>query len=91
LRKIDLYIGDGASLVRPIIRKRRGWRIGHTTIRAQLGWCAAEGVRRAIFTHCGSGVVRADGRRLSARLRHLASEYGVDAHIAYDGLTIDLA
>jgi phosphoribosyl 1,2-cyclic phosphodiesterase len=90
MRGIDLYIGDGASLTRPIIRRRGGQRIGHTTIRTQLGWCAAEGVRRAIFTHCGSGVVRADGRRLGADLRHLASEYGVDARIASDGLTIDL-
>lgn len=91
LHGIDLYIGDGASLARPIIRRQRGRRIGHTTIRIQLGWCAIEGVRRAIFTHCGSGIVRADGRRLGARLRHLASEYGVDAQIAYDGLTIELA
>jgi phosphoribosyl 1,2-cyclic phosphodiesterase len=90
LHGIDLYIGDGASLVRPIIRRRCGRRIGHTTIRTQLGWCAAEGVRRAIFTHCGSAIVRADRQRLGMRLQRLASECGVDARLAYDGLTIVL-
>lgn len=90
LRDIALYIGDGASLDRPIIRRRGGRRIGHTTIRAQLGWCAAAGVRRAIFTHCGSGIVAADGRRTGARLRQLAREQGVSARIAYDGLRITL-
>ncbi len=87
---IRLYIGDGASLVRPIVRRRDGHRIGHIPVRAQLGWCAAEGVGNAIFTHCGSGIVGGDGRRVNALLRRLAREQGVTARIAYDGLRVTL-
>lgn len=90
LTGVTLYVGDGASLFRPIIRRRDGRRIGHTTIRAQLGWCAEEGVSNAIFTHCGSGIVGRDGRRVGALLRRLAREHGVAARIAHDGLRITL-
>lgn len=87
---IALYVGDGASLMRPIIRRKNGRRIGHATIRAQLGWCAAQGVRDAIFTHCGSGIVGGDGRRVGALLRRLGREQGVTARFAHDGLRIIL-
>jgi hypothetical protein len=33
--------------------------IGHASVSTQLDWCRAGDVGRAIFTHCGSGVVRA--------------------------------
>jgi phosphoribosyl 1,2-cyclic phosphodiesterase len=90
LAGIGLYIGDGASLVRPILRQRDGQRVGHASILAQLRWCASEGVRKAIFTHCGSGIVGGDARRLGARLRRLARELCVTAAIAHDGLVIAL-
>lgn len=35
---IDVYIGDAASVTRPIIRRRNGMRIGHIPIRTQLDW-----------------------------------------------------
>jgi phosphoribosyl 1,2-cyclic phosphodiesterase len=88
---VSLYIGDGASLLRPIVRRKNGRRIGHAPIRTQLAWCAAEGVRRAIFTHCGSGIVGGDARRIDAQLRRLARERGLTARIAYDGLRITLS
>jgi phosphoribosyl 1,2-cyclic phosphodiesterase len=89
LHRIDLFIGDGASLNRPIIRGRGAARIGHASIRDQLGWCRAEGIRRAIFTHCGTRIVAADGRRISAELRRLARSASVEAHIAHDGLVLE--
>jgi phosphoribosyl 1,2-cyclic phosphodiesterase len=85
LRRVRLYIGDGASVVRSLVRRRGTALIGHTPIRTQLGWCKAEGVKQAIFTHCGSEIVAADGQRIAARVRRLGRERGVLAGLAHDG------
>lgn len=85
-----LFIGDGATLTRPILRRQGGVLTGHTAIRTQLGWCRDAGIARAVFTHCGSEIVGGDERRLGAKVRALARECGVSARIAYDGLQIDL-
>ena len=91
LAGIALFIGDGASITRPILREHDGVRLGHAPIRTQLGWCRDAGVRDALFTHCGSEIVGGDERRLGAKLRALARDCGVRARIAYDGLEIDLS
>jgi len=88
LKNIDLYIGDGASITRPIIRRKDDKLFGHTTIRAQIGWCQKEKVPRAIFTHCGTQIVSGDERALGAKVRALGKERDVDARIAYDELEI---
>jgi phosphoribosyl 1,2-cyclic phosphodiesterase len=90
LGAVDLYIGDGATLIRPIIRRRDGARIGHAPIRTQLDWCRAQRITRAIFTHCGSQIVGGDGRAIGALVRRLGRERGIDARLAYDGLKICL-
>jgi phosphoribosyl 1,2-cyclic phosphodiesterase len=90
LRGIDLYVGDGATVVRSMVRKKDHTLIGHAPIAAQLQWCGEEGVKRAIFTHCGSGIVGGDGRTIAARVRKLAAARGVEAGLAYDGMTIEL-
>jgi len=90
LRTIDLYVGDGATVVRSMVRKKDHTLIGHAPIAAQLGWCGAEGVRHAIFTHCGSGIVGSDGRTIAARVRKLGATQGVEASLAHDGMTIEL-
>jgi phosphoribosyl 1,2-cyclic phosphodiesterase len=87
---IALYVGDGTAMKRPLVRQREGAVFGHTTIRAQLGWCSKEGVHRAIFTHCGSEIVAGDARRLGAVLREMAREQGITARFAYDGLAVTL-
>jgi phosphoribosyl 1,2-cyclic phosphodiesterase len=89
LAGLDLYVGDGAAIVRSIIRHRDRTRIGHASIRIQLDWCAQEGVARAVFTHCGSEIVR-DRRRAAARVEALGAERGLRASIASDGLQIRL-
>ncbi len=86
LRGVTLYIGDGASIVRPLLRRRGAVMLRHASIRAQLGLCQAEGVTRAIFTHCGSQIVGADGRSVAAWIRRLGREHGVAARFAYDGM-----
>lgn len=90
LRDVDLYIGDGATLEHPLIRRRGSRLIGHAAVGAQLGWCASAGVRRAVFTHCGSGIVRSDPREIADALDAMAREYGVRARFAHDGLTMTI-
>jgi phosphoribosyl 1,2-cyclic phosphodiesterase len=91
LSGLDLYVGDGAAVKRSIVRRRDGRVIGHASIRAQLEWCASARVRRAVFTHCGSEIVRGDARTVGAAVRSLGSEHGIEALIAHDGLELTLA
>ncbi len=90
LRGVQLYIGDGASLVRPIIRKRNGVLFGHAAIATQLTWCKKAGIPRAIFTHCGSQIVEADGRTIAAKVKALGKARGVNASVAHDGMELVL-
>lgn len=88
---VSLYIGDGATVTRSMVRRRDHALIGHAPIIAQLGWCTEEGVARAIFTHCGSLIVKSDARKVAARIADLGKAHGVEASVAYDGLTLTLS
>jgi phosphoribosyl 1,2-cyclic phosphodiesterase len=90
LHGIDLYIGDGAVIRRSLIRKRKKRMIGHTSIKNQLSWCRREKVGRAIFTHCGSEIVKGDARALDRAVRTMGVRYGVEARIAHDGQRLSL-
>lgn len=90
LARVDVYVGDGAAITRSIVRRRDGRQIGHASIRVQLDWCAAAGVRRAIFTHCGSQIVRGDARAVARHVARLGRERAVRAEIARDGLEVVL-
>jgi ribonuclease BN (tRNA processing enzyme) len=85
---IRVYVGDGATVDRPLLRrdKRSGSAIGHTSIAAQLGWCARYGVPRMIVTHFGSAIVGGDERRVARKLRRLAEDRGLEVEIARDGM-----
>jgi len=85
LRGINVYIGDGATVRRSMVRHKGRTLIGHAPITMQLHWCEKAGVRHAIFTHCGSPTVRADARMLNASVRRLGREHGIDASVACDG------
>ncbi|HEX9080903.1 MAG TPA: MBL fold metallo-hydrolase, partial [Holophagaceae bacterium] len=87
---VDLYIGDGATLTRAMVRKTpEGALFGHTPARTQLTWCQKEGVMRAIITHCGSEIVR-DEERAATKLAAFAKERGVQAELAHDGMEVAL-
>lgn len=90
LSGIRLYIGDGATLRRPIVRKRGTSLVGHSPIRTQVGWCRQEGVWKAVFTHCGSEIVRADSRQITRAVRDFGLDQGVDTRIAVDGMEVIL-
>lgn len=97
LRDVQLYIGDGASFNRPIIRYSSSPAhpelvegVGHTTIQEQIEWCKKAKIPRAIFTHCGSQIVKSDPKTIEARVHDYGQLYGIDASIAYDGMHITL-
>jgi len=90
LKGVQVYIGDGATVTRSFIRKRGKTLIGHAPVRTQLTWCEKENVPRAIITHCGSEIVTGDERKLSAKIRAMAAERGVEACIAHDGMKLKL-
>jgi phosphoribosyl 1,2-cyclic phosphodiesterase len=90
LRGADIYIGDGATIRRSMVRRKGRVMIGHAPITTQLDWCEEAGVRRAIFTHCGSPIVRASAAETDVLIRELGLEHGIEACIAYDGLEIRL-
>jgi phosphoribosyl 1,2-cyclic phosphodiesterase len=88
LKGLDVYVGDGAGITRSIIRRRDGIRIGHASIRMQLDWCAEAGVHRAIFTHCGSEIVRGNEQEVVAKVAALGRERGIRAEVAFDGMDV---
>ena len=90
LHGLRLYVGDGATYGRAIVRRREGHAFGHATIETQLGWCASQGVRRAVFTHCGSRIVRVEPREIAAMVERLGEERGVAAAVALDGEVVEL-
>jgi phosphoribosyl 1,2-cyclic phosphodiesterase len=90
LRGVDIYIGDGATVTRSMVRMKNTTPVGHAPVVAQLGWCERANVRHAIFTHCGSPIVRANARVLNASIRRLGSDYGIDVRIACDGDRLSL-
>lgn len=86
-RGIRFYIGDGATIVHPMIRKHapNGQIFGHATVRQQLTWCKKQKVAKMIVTHCGSAIVRNE-KQATQHIEELAKERGVEVEIAYDGL-----
>lgn len=88
LHNVDLYIGDGANLTRPIVRIRDHYRMGHASMKQQLAWCKDERVPSAVFTHCGSQIVRSDYQHLQECLAELGEKVGVQATLAYDGMVM---
>jgi hypothetical protein len=87
---ITLYIGDGACLRRPIIRKRGNKLVGHAPLRTQLEWCERERVPRVLVTHCGSEIVGANPRTIAKSVYDLGLERGITAQIAFDSLEVKL-
>jgi ribonuclease BN (tRNA processing enzyme) len=89
-----LYIGDGSTLKGSLVRRHAsGVLMGHTTVRAQLGWLGKFGVPRAIFSHFGKGPIEMGDAALKQALSELAAEKapGCLAESAHDGLERELS
>ncbi len=93
LRAADLYIGDGSTLTGSLVRKHQsGVLIGHTTVRAQLGWLSRYGVLRAIFSHFGKGPIEMGYEALVKAIEELAASKppGCAVTAAHDGLEMEI-
>jgi phosphoribosyl 1,2-cyclic phosphodiesterase len=90
LKDVQIYIGDGATIRRSFVRRRGDRLIGHAPVRTQIGWCAKEGVPRAIITHCGSEIVAGDERALRKTIAVIARDLGIEAQIAHDRMELAL-
>ncbi len=90
-KSIQIYIGDGATITRPMIRKAKGTNqiFGHATVRQQLTWCQKQGVPEMIVTHCGSDIV-SHRSKAEKQITKIAGERDVDVMIAYDGMILHL-
>ena len=90
----DLYVGDGSTLTGSLVRRHAsGALMGHTTIRAQLGWLAKYGVPRAVFSHFGKGPIEMGDEGLASALADLAAAKapGCQVAVARDGLAIPIS
>jgi phosphoribosyl 1,2-cyclic phosphodiesterase len=90
LRRIDVYIGDGSTVLRSMVRRKGVEWVVHAPIVRQLDWCAKAHVGCVVFTHCGSPIVRATSRAMDALVGQLSREYGLDVRIARDGDNLSL-
>lgn len=91
LKGADIYVGDGATVARPMVRKREEALIGHVPIRTELTWCQKESVPAMIVTHCGAQIVGADDENaVIERIEEFARERGVQVVVAYDGMEVVL-
>lgn len=89
----DLYVGDGSTLTGSLVRRHAsGALIGHTTVRAQLGWLAKTGVPRAIFSHFGKAPIEMGERALQKALVELKESKAPRCHVvaARDGMDFEL-
>jgi ribonuclease BN (tRNA processing enzyme) len=84
----SVYVGDGSTLKGSLVRRHpSGALIGHTTVRAQLGWLSKHGIPRAVFSHFGKGPIEMGEKALREALEELASERapGCQVDAASDG------
>ena len=89
----DLYIGDGSTLTGSLVRRHpSGVLLGHTTVRAQLGWLARHGILRAVFSHFGQGPIEMGDAALEEALAKLAAANppGCAVTAAHDGLELEV-
>jgi phosphoribosyl 1,2-cyclic phosphodiesterase len=87
LANVVLYVGDGASLYRPIQRRQNGSFVGHASVESQVSWCAQAGAPQAIFTHCGTGIV-ANPKNAERAVTVFGYTHGIQASVAFDGLVV---
>ena len=91
MQDITVYIGDGATIKRSMVRKPGDTIIGHVPIQTQLTWCQKTGVSSAIFTHLGSQIVGADESEVTQQIFAMARERNIEeVLIAQDDLTLTL-
>jgi len=90
LKHCAVYIGDGASLDQDIVfRNHERKKIGHASIRTQLGWLKEAEVPIAIFTHYGRWAML--GQDIVRKtFNALEEEFGIKVWEAYGGYKMNI-
>jgi len=90
LSGLDLYIGDGSTITKDLIRRHKetGEIFGHAKIQTQVKWCEKNQVPIAIFTHFGKEAVEKDERELEALLQGYSEK--VKVLVAKDGFSYQI-
>ncbi|MCA1610156.1 MAG: MBL fold metallo-hydrolase [Acidobacteria bacterium] len=89
----DAYVGDGSTLTASLVRRHgSGVLVGHTTIRAQLGWLGKARVPEAVFSHFGEAPIGMGDRDLEIAIEELARKSAPQcrAVAARDGLEVEI-
>ncbi|MEP6769906.1 MAG: MBL fold metallo-hydrolase [Acidobacteriota bacterium] len=89
----DVYVGDGSTLTASLVRRHgSGALVGHTTIRAQLGWLGKANVPEAVFSHFGDGPIAMGDRDLERAIQDLARKAAPECRTraARDGLEVEI-
>lgn len=78
-----VYVGDGSTLTGALVRRHpNGALVGHTTVRAQLGWLGKAGVPRAIFSHFGEEPIAMGDRALTVALKELGAAKAPECRVS---------
>ena len=86
LAGITLYVGDGASITRPIVRKRGDAFIGHASIRTSIGMVPARGCSRPSLHIAELKLFLVMSTAMNEAVASLGQQLGVAAKIAFDGM-----
>jgi len=91
LNGVNLYIGDGSSIDKDLIRrcKVHNEPVGHWSIRKQMDILAKVDVPYIIFSHVGEQIQEIDDRRVLSMIRSF-TKHDCVVELAHDGMEIDL-
>ena len=84
---VRVYIGDGSSVTKSLVRKPGEEIIGHAPIQTQLTWCQKTGMNTAFFTHLGTEIVSGDEPTILQEIRTMAADRDIgQVDLARDGM-----
>jgi ribonuclease BN (tRNA processing enzyme) len=83
LEGVHTYIGDGATVKRPMKFTSDLGYVGHASMYQQLTWCRMKDVKRVIFTHFGSWARPEVEKEVLAEMRRDYPTLKID--FAHDG------
>jgi len=89
LKELSIYIGDGSSLTKDIVKNVKGKRVGHKSMVAQLKQIPT---RKIIFTHLGEETIKMKHEELIQKMSELNKEFcpNISVEIALDNSTFGI-
>ena len=92
LPDIDIWIGDGSSVLKNIVRIVNGRKVGHSSMFNQYKLAREKRASKVIFTHIGTeGIELGDDGIIAKLSEALNKDVSDTVIIAKDGMVLDLA